>query len=821
MSKCPHLLAKLQKNEHSCEALLQKYRKIGEQLKNVYQSENAPKCSRCSMSLPFVWSCMESDCEFLGCGRNQNKHALEHFEENRTHCLAINLTTRQIWCYICNNEIPTIPSEDERQDTETDANTSVTKFLHQIFELLSPPLPEVASDFEISESEYKFTPGLCGLSNLGNTCYLNATLQALSNCPPLVHYFLKCRECYEHKKERLLHDIAKLFDVLWSGTHPFVAPSNVVRDIFTINPLFRGYGQQDSQECLRCILDALHEILKEETFPNSNNNNKTNNEERKTENDASDCKLLSSSNSVKKSECAAVASIDKDNHLPSDKFDDSTERKNSKRPKEKVKYESIISDIFEGILLSRVCCKKCGRISDTLDPFYDLSLSLPYTRELRQKIAQRQEGLKMENIIQVNEGLLTRLGSFIGLTSRTVSLLDCLHGFCAEDELTGNDKYKCDYCKTHNEATKTFTIVKLPEILCLHIKRFRHDAYFNSKLSDNVNFPLRGLDIAPFCVTPSKQQSKPVNNDQKMISFNSSHNTIYDLIAVVNHRGSITGGHYVCYAFNKLTRRWYEFDDTSVREVSENEVSQVEAYLLFYQRRTPETRIDERDKIEKLIITGLQVGKDPIHLVSKEWMEKWRSFSEPGLMSTRGLLCRHRKIRDDVADSLYRRVESIPESAFRLLVSKYGRRNQNNETEFDDCEIRPQLEKCSICQEKLALVRRRKEEKERIKALDRQTLEEGEYWYLISCEWLSQWLNFIKNDLVDPPGPISNDHLLKADGTPKEGLRRGVDFRGVTPQVWQYFHSIYGGGPPIIRRTINIYDEPIVLLANNDEKFKN
>jgi hypothetical protein len=36
-------------------------------------------------------------------------------------------------------------------------------------------------------------------------------------------------------------------------------------------------------------------------------------------------------------------------------------------------------------------------------------------------------------------------------------------------------------------------------------------------------------------------------------------------------------------------------------------------------------------------------------------------------------------------------------------------------------------------------------------------------------------------------------------------------FEGVTPQVWQYFYSVYGGGPPIIRRTINIYDEPVVL----------
>jgi hypothetical protein len=66
------------------------------------------------------------------------------------------------------------------------------------------------------------------------------------------------------------------------------------------------------------------------------------------------------------------------------------------------------------------------------------------------------------------------------------------------------------------------------------------------------------------------------------------------------------GGHYVCYALNKLTQRWYEFDDTIVSEVSEEEVTHAEAYVLFYLRRTPPELIEERRKIESLIEEGVR-----------------------------------------------------------------------------------------------------------------------------------------------------------------------------------------------------------------------
>ena len=45
------------------------------------------------------------------------------------------------------------------------------------------------------------------------------------------------------------------------------------------------------------------------------------------------------------------------------------------------------------------------------------------------------------------------------------------------------------------------------------------------------------------------------------------------------------GGHYTAFALNKTTNKWYNFDDSSVREASPERIVSTNAYVLFYRRR--------------------------------------------------------------------------------------------------------------------------------------------------------------------------------------------------------------------------------------------
>lgn len=118
--------------------------------------------------------------------------------------------------------------------------------------------------------------------------------------------------------------------------------------------------------------------------------------------------------------------------------------------------------------------------------------------------------------------------------SAGIDLGVCLTEFCKVQNLTVADSWRCPQCKEYREGRQSMNLWRLPDLLTFHIKRFNMSARWREKISTKVNFPLTGLDMSEWC-----------HNESPMIQMESGDAFVYDLIAVVNHYGSMTGGHYV------------------------------------------------------------------------------------------------------------------------------------------------------------------------------------------------------------------------------------------------------------------------------------
>uniref|UniRef100_A0A8C9RDR8 Ubiquitin carboxyl-terminal hydrolase n=1 Tax=Scleropages formosus TaxID=113540 RepID=A0A8C9RDR8_SCLFO len=208
-----------------------------------------------------------------------------------------------------------------------------------------PSYPPYSSYDYTDQGRSSERPGLCGLCNLGNTCFMNSAVQCLSNIPPLTEYFLKDKYQDELNMDNPLGmrgEIAKVYaeliKQLWSGKYSYVTPRPFKTQVGRFAPQFSGYQQQDSHELLAFLLDGLHEDL----------------------------------NRIRKKPYIPLKDAEgrPDEIVAQEAWENHIKRN-----------DSIIVDIFHGLFKSTLVCPVCSKVSVTFDPFCYLTLPLPMKKE--------------------------------------------------------------------------------------------------------------------------------------------------------------------------------------------------------------------------------------------------------------------------------------------------------------------------------------------------------------------------------------------------------------------------------------------------------
>ncbi|KFP71660.1 Ubiquitin carboxyl-terminal hydrolase 49, partial [Acanthisitta chloris] len=422
------------------------------------------------------------------------------------------------------------------------------------------------------------TPGVTGLRNLGNTCYMNSILQVLSHLQKFRECFLTLDLCETEellaktvngrarvpgrlangaaasepgqpdrvgssgtqglpaglnggssisrsleliqpkepssKHISLCHELHTLFRVMWSGKWALVSPFAMLHSVWSLIPAFRGYDQQDAQEFLCELLDKVQQEL---------------------ESEGTKRRIL----------------------IPF------SQRKLTKQ------VLKVVNTIFHGQLLSQVTCITCNYKSNTIEPFWDLSLEFPERYHCLEK------GLVP---VQQEECMLTEM----------------LAKFTETEALEGRI-YACDQCNSKrrksspkplvlSEAKKQLLIYRLPQVLRLHLKRFRwSERNHREKIGVHVLFD-QVLNMEPYCCRDS-------------LSSLDKETFVYDLSAVVMHHGKGFGsGHYTAYCYNTEGGFWVHCNDSKLNVCSVEEVCKTQAYILFYTQRTVQDKAGISEK---------------------------------------------------------------------------------------------------------------------------------------------------------------------------------------------------------------------------------
>ena len=191
--------------------------------------------------------------------------------------------------------------------------------------------------------------------------------------------------------------------------------------------------------------------------------------------------------------------------------------------------------------------------SEMIKLFYGIHVSEITSIEDNQQLSFRAEPFSVMSLSIPDESA----------TNAAVSIYDCFDLYCKKETLEGANAWYNDKTKQKEDVKRGIVFWSLPDILIIDLKRWGHNG---RKLNKIVDAPIENADFT------------------KYVKGYGASSYIYDLYGICNHSGNSFGGHYTAYIRN-ANGKWYDCNDTLVREINKDKLVSEKSYCFFYRKK--------------------------------------------------------------------------------------------------------------------------------------------------------------------------------------------------------------------------------------------
>mmetsp|Transcript_41845 Transcript_41845/g.67149 ORF Transcript_41845/g.67149 Transcript_41845/m.67149 type:complete len:457 (-) Transcript_41845:14-1384(-) len=375
-----------------------------------------------------------------------------------------------------------------------------------------------------------------GLYNLGNTCFINALLQVLASCGAVVEYVVQARGVHDIGEHSVVDSLAETINCLVAKQGEHALPTMNIRvlhrEIVSLMPTFqRGYEQQDSDELLHYLMEAV------------------------------DKRVLQHTRQVAQ---RAVVNVMK---LPV--LLEGISRVNGGQ----LPLVEVPLNPLEGSIMSQMVCTACASISPMQGTVFRV--------------------LPVLLVDSSNSYLVNSLGQALSnfTAQETIDDVQCF-GFCKARRkmfrrcsLGRMPKTMCIHLSRRHFDPRSGRMIKLSHFVSfpLMIDFSRYSFHCNSLENDvdtGVFSLLRNFkELHP--TTPDRSENN--SETQRVHNEQARKGRLFQLNGVIVHHGGAEGGHFT--AFRRLGKAsWVHISDARIQRVTEQQVLQAEAYMLLYER---------------------------------------------------------------------------------------------------------------------------------------------------------------------------------------------------------------------------------------------